>query len=75
MTFLLPSSEACKQSANHPINTAKGRLHGRELERKQHLKMPALRRMQDPFVCGFSLNLHDNLAQKLLLFSFLLEKN
>lgn len=75
MTFFLPSSEACKQSANQSIDTAKGRLHGGELERKQHFKMPTLRRMQDLFVCGFSLNLHDNLAQKLLLFSFLLKKN
>lgn len=37
--------------------------------------MPTLCHAQGPFICGFSLNLHDNLAQKVLLLSFLLKKN
>ena len=53
MTFFLPSSEARKQSANQSIDTAKGRLHGGELERKQHLRMPTLQRHARPLYTWF----------------------
>ena len=37
--------------------------------------MPTLGHHTSPFMCVFSLNLHDNVAQKALLLSFLLKKN